>query len=181
MDMGNAELHSFTLEQMNIQPKDSILEIGFGTGKILNKILASTGGFTAGIDFSKDMVEKASKLNAAYIKNGRLDIRLADVSKIPFKTGTFNKVYTANTLYFWPDPVNNAKEIMRVLKKNGKLFIAFRLKEELNKMPLTDTNFTKYSGADLKKLFKAVGYSKYQLKSRSGNGPFPSHTAVITK
>ena len=181
MDIGNAELHNFTLEQMDLQPGQSVLEIGFGTGNIMRKIHKTTDGFTAGIDFSEDMVKTALKNNQDLMKKETFEIRKADISKIPYKDESFDSVYTANTVYFWPDPVKNAKEIMRVIKKKGSLYIGFRLKEEMDTMSLTDTNFTKYSEEDLRKLFSDAGFTNYKMVSKEGNGPFPSHTAVITK
>ncbi|MEA3405856.1 MAG: hypothetical protein U9R28_08990 [Pseudomonadota bacterium] len=35
---GNAELNSYLLQQLNCQPSDQVLEIGFGPGMLLNQI-----------------------------------------------------------------------------------------------------------------------------------------------
>jgi len=62
------------------------------------------------------MLRQACKKNRLFIKTGRVKLKNASIDKIPFQDNEFNKVCTANTIYFWPNPHEDIKEIYRVLK-----------------------------------------------------------------
>ena len=52
---GNADLNSFVMDMLELQSSDRVLEIGFGTGKLINQMAAiTTGGVVEGIDFDSD-------------------------------------------------------------------------------------------------------------------------------
>ena len=56
-DKGNIEINTFTKETLDIKKGDYILEIGCGTGLLINEIANDLdNGFIEGIDFSKNMV-----------------------------------------------------------------------------------------------------------------------------
>ena len=62
LNQGNAGMNDVTFEQLNLQPEDSILEIGFGGGYLLNKIVASKiPAFVAGIDPQPDVLQLGNK------------------------------------------------------------------------------------------------------------------------
>ncbi|MDE4078687.1 methyltransferase domain-containing protein [Methanosphaera sp. Vir-13MRS] len=56
------------------------------------------------------------------------------MSDLPFKDNTFNIVSGFETTYFWPDLVNDFREIHRVLKKDGVIFICNGDKKDENLM-----------------------------------------------
>ena len=62
LNKGNGTLEDMGLRLMDIQPDDSILEIGFGNGRLIsfmgNKIVA---GKITGIEISKDMIALSAK------------------------------------------------------------------------------------------------------------------------
>ena len=77
-----------------------------------------------GLDYSSLAVERSTKLNQKAIDEGKCEIIKGSVSNLPFKDNTFDIVTGFETVYFWPDFVNDLKEIRRVLKDGGTLFIA---------------------------------------------------------
>lgn len=129
MALANAGMNRFTLELMQVTPDDQILEIGFGPGELIGQLAAlATRGFVAGIDPSETMVAQATARNRAAIEAGRVELRPGDISAIPYPDARFDKVCTVNTIYFWPDPAANLREVSRVLKPGGRVFITFRVK-----------------------------------------------------
>ena len=63
-EIGNARLNGLVYEQMAAGKDDRILEIGFGTGKLICEMAADIrGGVIEGIDFSDTMVAMAGKRN----------------------------------------------------------------------------------------------------------------------
>src|SRR5262245_59199902 len=74
----------WTVEILNPQPEDKILEIGFGPGIAVEQVAYRvTKGLVAGIDFSQTMVSVAKQRNAAAVRSGLVDLRHADVLQIP--------------------------------------------------------------------------------------------------
>ena len=53
--------------------------------------------------------------NKKLIEAGRAEIHQASVSKLPFPNDQFDLVTAVETQYYWPDLVNDMREILRVL------------------------------------------------------------------
>lgn len=54
LNLGNASMNDFTFQQLDLQSSDAVLEIGFGGGYLLEKIIASQiPNSVAGIDLLK--------------------------------------------------------------------------------------------------------------------------------
>ncbi|MBI4150212.1 class I SAM-dependent methyltransferase [Candidatus Woesearchaeota archaeon] len=105
---------------MNPKPNAAILDIGCGTGSALKMLLDQDHkGKLVGVDFSPKMLEKArQKLGK------RVLLYHADVARLPFKTGSFDFVICTEAFHHFPDPEKAMKEMMRVMKKGGKLYLA---------------------------------------------------------
>ena len=73
-------------------------------------------------EFSEVSVEKSKKLNQEFIDMGIVNVLQGSVSEMPFYDETFDIVTGFETIYFWPDFINDLKEVNRVLKKDGLVF-----------------------------------------------------------
>ena len=73
------------------------------------------------IDFSPKMVKKAKKKAVSY--EGKLKVILADVQALELPEGSFDTVVTSCTFCSVPNPVKGLKELYRVLKSDGQLFM----------------------------------------------------------
>ena len=94
----------WTLQVLQAQPGDCILEIGFGGGYAIQQLAQRvTQGRLSGIDFSPAMVAAARRRNAAAVAAGRVDLRHGDAARLPFGEGEFDKAYSIHSVYFWPD------------------------------------------------------------------------------
>jgi len=147
LNKSNATLEDMGLKLMDIKPESAILEIGFGNGRLIYKMgkVIKQGNIT-GIEISKEMIVQAENKNSELIKSGHLKLIEASVEKIPADNDCFDKIFTANTIYFWPNPDENIKEIIRTLKPGGTFYCALRLKEEMkaNKAIRTNPDIFKY-------------------------------------
>ena len=129
MAFANAGMNRLTIENMTAQRTDQILEIGFGPGALIERLARLVPeGFVAGIDPSETMLAQAVARNRAAIEAGRVDLRLAGISAIPFADARFDVVCTVNTIYFWPNPPEDLAEVRRVLRDGGQAVITFRVK-----------------------------------------------------
>ncbi len=94
----------WTVQLLNLQPGDHVLEIGFGPGFAVQKVAEHlTSGEVGGVDFSRAMVDTAKRRNAAAVRAGKVDLRLGDAAHIPFEDNCFDKAYSIHSIYFWPD------------------------------------------------------------------------------
>ncbi|HVB23992.1 MAG TPA: class I SAM-dependent methyltransferase [Ktedonobacteraceae bacterium] len=115
---------TWTISLLNLQPEDQILEAGFGAGRAIELAAAQTAnGHVWGIDLSQAMVRAASRRNAQAIKAGQVILRRGDLTTLPFPDSQFDKVFSIQTLYFWPDPPRALAEVFRVLKPGGMLVV----------------------------------------------------------
>lgn len=98
---------------------NTILEAGIGTGS--NILYYPEGKNIYGIDFSPKMVEIAKDKAKRYGKD--VDIRIMDIESLEFNDNTFDAIVTSCVFCSVPDPIKGLKELKRVLKNDGKLFM----------------------------------------------------------
>ncbi|HHV75062.1 class I SAM-dependent methyltransferase [Thermoanaerobacterium butyriciformans] len=98
---------------------NTILEAGIGTGS--NILYYPEGKNIYGIDFSPKMVEIAKDKAKRYGKD--VDIRVMDIENLEFNDNTFDAIVTSCVFCSVPDPIKGLKELKRVLKYDGKLFM----------------------------------------------------------
>jgi ubiquinone/menaquinone biosynthesis C-methylase UbiE len=118
-------LPAWVLDLLEIEPSDSVLEIGLGPGLGLQlAAVRAYHGRVAGVDLSETMLEMAHRRNRAQIKAGRVELHLGSVDRLPFGDASFDKAMTMNSLHLWPDPVAGLREIKRTLLTGGRIAVA---------------------------------------------------------
>ena len=110
-------------------PKDSYnnlkaLEIGTGQGLGAIWFAENTKkGNIIGIDLEKDMVDIAKRNVMKEGLERRISIMRGDATNMHFKDQTFDIVMALGVLHHIPEYGKAIKEVYRVLKENGSLFI----------------------------------------------------------
>jgi SAM-dependent methyltransferase len=105
------------------QKTDRIIEIGCGTGRVLNDFL-SEGYQVTGLDISQEMLDKAAKKLKKWIDSGKLYLINHD-----FAYGTLQQKYDKALLTFYTfnyildNPVVFLKNIYHSLSENGLLLM----------------------------------------------------------
>jgi SAM-dependent methyltransferase len=124
MNLSHAGLTTWGLTHASIQPTDTILDVGCGGGRTIDRMAkAASHGRVFGIDYSATSVDVARRVNAAAITAGRVDVQQASVSALPFAAATFDLVTAVETHYYWPNLENDLREIRRVLKPGGRIVL----------------------------------------------------------
>jgi ubiquinone/menaquinone biosynthesis C-methylase UbiE len=166
LNKANARMNQLTLEQLAISPSDSILEVGFGGGDLLEQIQRSgPPAFLAGLDISADMVRLARRRLQSYLPDGNFEVRCGDIEAIPYNAGQFTKLCTVNTIYFWRNPAVALAECLRVLHVGGQVFICFNSREDLEAWPIHKHGFRLYEVAEVEALLKASGFESIRVAS----------------
>ena len=160
-DLGNATLNGFMKELTLLEENDHILEIGFGTGRLLYEMSKLINkGLIEGIDISSTMVSIAERKNKKFIIQGKVIIEHGDFDEIDYDNNSFNKICSANTIYFWPEPGKTIKKIFNILKPDGKLILAFEDKKQLEDRSLNLDIFHIYSENEVKDILLHNGFSE---------------------
>lgn len=161
LEKANAGMNALTLDGLDLGHTDRLLEIGFGSGYLLEKAIGKDlCGYAAGVDVSQEMVRYVSGRLRRYIKDGKADIRFGDIESLPFATGEFTKACSVNTLYFWRDPRIALAECRRVLQFGGRLALCFNAKADLEKWPGHVHGFSLYELFEVEEMFTAAGFSE---------------------
>ncbi len=133
---GSSEWH-FTLAGLtllNAQPGESILEIGYGTGKALLELskAVAPSGYIAGIDISTGMRDVAIKRLHSADALEKVDLHCGDALCLPFQPSIFDAIFISFTLELidTPEIPLVLAECKRVLRKEGRIAIIAMAKEE---------------------------------------------------
>lgn len=105
---------------MNVKPKETILEVGVGTG--LSLLLYPKEAYVTGIDISQEMLNKAENKRQLY-RLSNVSLHNMDASCMCFENNSFDKVIASHVITVVPDPLRTLYEIKRVCKKDGEIFI----------------------------------------------------------
>jgi ubiquinone/menaquinone biosynthesis C-methylase UbiE len=181
-DKGNADLNSFVYELLSVQPDDHILEIGFGTGKLINKMVQQIiDGSIVGVDFSDTMISIAKKKNRKHVDKGKVKLLRGNFDEMTFGNEYFTKVCSVNTLYFWSNPEYTTRKIANIIKPKGKLVLAFEDIEQLKQRNLSSDIFHLYSKDAVQHLLIAAGFSSDIRIESKKRGDSVLHCAVAVK
>lgn len=170
MNESHFELTSWGLDKINIRENSTILDIGCGGGRTVNRLISlAPKGKVFGIDYSMDCVKWASEYNKDFIGKGKVEIFHGSVDKLPFENEEFDIVSAVETIYFWPDVVNNLIEIKRVLKPSGKILVINEIYND-EKFKERNEEYVKigglkiYTPEEFEELFKKAGYSNIKIE-----------------
>ncbi len=127
MGVLNHDINAFTVDLLEVETRDRVLEIGYGPGTALALLgRQASAGLIAGVDPSAEMARQARRRNRRLVRQGRVRLALGQSARLPFAAGRFDKVCSVNTFYFWPAPPTDLAEIRRVLKPGGRAALTFR-------------------------------------------------------
>jgi len=124
MNRRHSRLTDWGLAHVSIEPRATVLDVGCGGGRTLYKLAAlAPAGNAYGVDYSDASVASSRKTNRRGIQAGRVEIRRASVSELPFAPDTFDLVTAVETHFYWPDLPADLREVLRVLKPGGALVV----------------------------------------------------------
>jgi len=124
MNRSHAALADWGLERFEIEPAFTILDIGCGGGATVKRLaMSAQQGRVYGVDYASGSVAVAKVVNAQLIYANRVEIIQASVSRLPFNANSIDLASAVETQYYWPDPVNDLREIRRVLKPGAALVV----------------------------------------------------------
>lgn len=169
MNMGHEPLSKWAFHIIRPGIRDHLLDIGCGGGRNIQKILRLVpGGRVCGVDYSPLSVEKSQRVNAHAIAQNMAEIIQGSVSQLPYKIESFDIVTAFETVYFWPDIINDLREVLRVLKRGGKFFICNEVERddvcpEQYRYFINIIGMKVYTGQQLDALLEEAGFKNIQV------------------
>ena len=159
MNTGHSKLAKWGFTKIYTKLDSKVLDIGCGGGQNVANFIKRTHGLVCGMDYSPTCVDIASRKNKAAISQGRASIVEANVSNIPFDDNRFDIVTAFETIYFWNDIVENFKEVLRVLKPEGRFYICNEAcSEEGNEKWVRNIDLRIYSPIEIQRMLEQAGF-----------------------
>ena len=156
----NIVLNEVTLQRLKLQPDDRVLDVGFGGGFLLGKILPWVPqGFLAGVDISPAMVNFCEKRYRTHIQSKKLELHLGSAEYLPFPADRFTKVCSVNSIFYWPDAPRAIAEFFRVLQTEGLLVLCFTSKESLASRSFAKKDLMLFEQDEVAEMMKSAGFS----------------------
>lgn len=178
MNSRHSKVTDWGLSNVTISPRNTILDVGCGGGRTISKLAAvAAEGKVFGLDYSEVSVAVATKLNAHWIKTGRVEIYEGSVLQLPFKAEMFDLVTAVETHFWWPDLLAGLREILRVLKPGGTLVIVAEVYKGANTITakLVEKSHSKtgmkfLSPSEHRALFVDAGFADVQIVEQPEKG-----------
>jgi ubiquinone/menaquinone biosynthesis C-methylase UbiE len=176
MNASHSGVTDWGLEHVVIEKDFTILDVGCGGGRTIEKLAKLTPeGKTYGIDYANGSVAASRGKNARLIEAGRVEIKQASVSQLPFPDGMFDLVTAVETQYYWPNPVADMQEILRVLAPGGRLVVIAESYKTgkynaLQRPVMKLLKSTHFSRAEQEELFLTAGYKNVRVDEERKKG-----------
>ncbi|MGA7935926.1 MAG: methyltransferase domain-containing protein [Kovacikia sp.] len=168
LNHNNAAMNDLVLQELQLQSGDLVLEVGFGGGDLLQKIV-ETGlpSLIVGVERSPDALKICQHRFHQSIRQGKVKFYLADAAVLPFPDRYFSHLCTVNTLYFWSDASQVLIESHRVLRPGGKVVISYASQAFLEKQKLSQHGFSAYAVTDVEMMLETAGFVHMNTVSRT--------------
>lgn len=155
------------LENVKVEKGYKLLDVACGNGTLLKRFadIAAIEGY--GIDISENMVKNAK------VRNPYMVFAVGECGNIPFADSIFDVVTVCAAFHHFPNPEIFAKEVYRLIKPGGMLYIAeiyytgifFTL---LNLMlPLSPSGDVRaYYPQEIVEIFSDAGFREQKIETR---------------
>ena len=157
-----------------------VMELGPGPGYLgLEWLKATQGTRLKGLDISPDMVALARRNARERELQDRAEYVCGSGAQMPFADESFDGAFTAGSLHEWSEPKETFREIARVLRPGGRLFVAdFRrdinplfkwvmwwiAKYGVMRAGLLTSLRASYLVGEIPPLIEGAGFSHYRVK-----------------
>ena len=165
------------LDRMRLEPDDNVLDLGCGVGWLTRLVAEQVPeGRVVGVDVSDEMIRRARRrhydLDNAMFVAGEAD-------QIPWDANFFTRVISVESAYYWPDPAAGLREIFRVMREGGSLWVLINFYRENPHShqwgQLLSVPTQLLSGGEWTALFREAGFADVE----QGRIPDPTPTPDV--
>jgi ArsR family transcriptional regulator len=154
----DAELQAALLEELGDAPLGALLDIGTGTGRIL-QWLAPRAREATGVDLSTEALRVArTSVHGAGLHHCTL--QQADMHELPFDADSFDVITIDRVLVDARSPVLALKEAARLLRHDGRLLVI----EDYDKLDATSPAADRHALRNLRDWLDEAGFEARRLR-----------------
>ncbi|MGB3238549.1 MAG: methyltransferase domain-containing protein [Geitlerinemataceae cyanobacterium] len=152
-------LHQRLLEYVDLPESASVLDLGCGTGKLLDRLASHYPQLQGtGLDFSEKMLAIA---RSGIRYPARITYVQGRVESLPFDVGQFDAVFSTISFLHYPQPQAVLSEISRVLRPGGRFYLVdsvpSRCMGSTLSLPISEGGITLYGREARSTLGEAAG------------------------
>ena len=174
MNLTHAPLTNWGLGLIEFQDGWTMLDVGCGGGKTLQRLFKrSQGAKVYGIDISDESVAKARESNADVLDK-QVFVQKGSAAELPYEEGKFDLVTAIETVYFWPNLPSCVKGIHRVLKPGGRFAIMVEVVDADSKWTNFVEGMTAYTPEQLKSILDEAGFTQTEIHRKK-----PMYATII--
>lgn len=164
MHESNIAMTLNTIDFLEIEDNNAVLELGHGNCGHLEKIMGSANGVSYyGLEISETMWQAAQDNSF----KEQATFKLYDGVNIPFNANCFDRIMSVNTIYFWSEPEKLLNEIARTLKQDGCFVLTYAEKDFMKTLPAVGQKFNLYDKHDIEALVKTSNLKIIDVKGKS--------------
>ncbi|HEY1561302.1 MAG TPA: class I SAM-dependent methyltransferase [Caulobacteraceae bacterium] len=126
MEAINAPAYRFAFDLLDLKPAHDVLEIGFGTGRMIELMLARTHGRVAGVDPTPTMVAWTRSRAAVKREADRVWLSLGGDGELDEPPASFDRIVALHSFQFWADPAASVRRMRALLRPGGRLVLILR-------------------------------------------------------
>lgn len=115
-------IHKRILDYIELPNSPNVLDLGCGTGRLLHRLATLFPNLRGtGLDLSIEMLRQARQRNQhpkqlIYIRG--------NAESLPFAKGQFVAIFNTISFLHYPNPIQVLSEVKRVLKQEGRFYLA---------------------------------------------------------
>lgn len=116
-----ADIHELLIERLDPRDGDAWLDLACGTGA-MSELAAGKGASVTGVDLAPALIETAKE--RAEEQGLTIDYRVGDCENLDLDEASFDVVSSTCGVMFAPDHEATARELVRVVKRGGRIGLA---------------------------------------------------------
>ncbi|WP_135534873.1 methyltransferase domain-containing protein [Halostella pelagica] len=156
----NEEMRTEALGMLDLDPDDRVLDVGCGTG-------FGTAGLLDHVDEVHGLDQSVHQMEKAWAKFGKTDgpVRFyrGDAERLPFKTDSFDVIWSSGSIEYWPHPVRALREFRRVVKPGGQVLVVGPNSPDSSIMQrIADSIMLFYDAEEADRMFHEAGFESVE-------------------